>query len=168
MPTHSSARSRRLAWAAVPFLAAASFAAVAIPVWIVRPFALQTPRSLAVSYALRAATPAASVLAALAVAALGVWLWRGARWWSRIALVLVCAGVAFVAWFAQQNHFEWMFRPVASAGFVAPAEASFVDPAEMVLAVAENDEAAAYPVRQVAYHHVVNDTVGGVPLVVTY
>ena len=29
-------------------------------------------------------------------------------------------------------------------------------------------EAAAYPIRQMAYHHLVHDTVGGVPVVVTY
>ena len=28
--------------------------------------------------------------------------------------------------------------------------------------------AIAYPVRQLAYHHLVNEIVGGIPLVVTY
>ena len=31
-----------------------------------------------------------------------------------------------------------------------------------------NGEAAAYPIRQLAYHHLVQDIVGGVPIVVTY
>ena len=37
-----------------------------------------------------------------------------------------------------------------------------------MLAVERNGEAAAYPVRQVAYHHIVQDVVGGVPVAVTY
>ena len=48
------------------------------------------------------------------------------------------------------------------------AEANWVEDGDMVLAVEKNGEAAAYPVRQVAYHHVVQDVVGGVPIVATY
>jgi hypothetical protein len=29
-------------------------------------------------------------------------------------------------------------------------------------------ESRAYPVRMMAYHHIVNDVVGGVPIVATY
>ncbi len=29
-------------------------------------------------------------------------------------------------------------------------------------------DSRAYPIRELAYHHVVNDTVGGVPIAVTY
>ena len=45
-----------------------------------------------------------------------------------------------------------------------------VDPRALdpVLAVTLNGEATAYPVRQVAYHHIVQDVVGGVPVAVTY
>jgi hypothetical protein len=38
----------------------------------------------------------------------------------------------------------------------------------MVLALIFNDDARAYPVREMAYHHIVNDVVGGVPVAVTY
>ena len=31
-----------------------------------------------------------------------------------------------------------------------------------------NGVALAYPIRQLAYHHVVNEVIGGTPLVVTY
>jgi hypothetical protein len=31
-----------------------------------------------------------------------------------------------------------------------------------------NGDAVAYPVRQMAYHHLLNDAVGGVPVVSTY
>jgi hypothetical protein len=43
-----------------------------------------------------------------------------------------------------------------------------VGDSDVVLAVNLNGEAAAYPIRLMAYHHVVQDTVGGTPIVATY
>ena len=42
------------------------------------------------------------------------------------------------------------------------------DPAEMVLGVDLNGEARAYPIGLLAQHEIVNDTVGGHPIAVTY
>ena len=39
---------------------------------------------------------------------------------------------------------------------------------EMVLALNFNHDARAYPISEMAYHHIVNDVVGGVPVAVTY
>ena len=61
-----------------------------------------------------------------------------------------------------------MFHPLANAAYVKANDASFVTDADIVLAVENNGEAVAYPVRLMAYHHLVQDTVGGVPLVATY
>ena len=72
------------------------------------------------------------------------------------------------AWLSRQDYFEWMFRPLPGARFVRAPAASFVEPGDMVLAVARNGDLAAYPVRQLAYHHLVEDSVGGVPIVATY
>ena len=35
-------------------------------------------------------------------------------------------------------------------------------------ACAFNGDARAYPIREMAYHHIVNDVVGGVPIAATY
>src|SRR5215210_3874531 len=40
--------------------------------------------------------------------------------------------------------------------------------AEVVMSIDVKGAALAYPVRQLAYHHLVNDVVGGRPLVATY
>ena len=69
---------------------------------------------------------------------------------------------------SRQNHFEWMFAPLPDARFVRAAEASAVAPDDMVLAVMTGGDAVAYPVGQIAYHHLVEDSVGGVPIVATY
>ena len=73
-----------------------------------------------------------------------------------------------MVWMARQNHFEWMFAPLPNAGFVRAASADFVRREDMVLAVAVNGDAVAYPVNQLAYHHVVEDAIGKVPIVATY
>jgi hypothetical protein len=38
----------------------------------------------------------------------------------------------------------------------------------MVMAIEINGDAVAYPVRQMGYHHVINDVVGGKPITATY
>jgi hypothetical protein len=68
---------------------------------------------------------------------------------------------------ARLNYFEWMFHPVDSAQFES-ASASKLDRGEMILAVRIGAEARAYPIREMAYHHVLNDVVGGVPIAATY
>ena len=72
------------------------------------------------------------------------------------------------AWFARQNPFEWMFNPLPRPQFVSAATAAFVDSNDLVLAVSVDGDAAAYPIRQMAYHHLVNDRIGRTPAVVTY
>ncbi len=95
-------------------------------------------------------------------------LWRNARWWSRAAIVLAFVPLLAATRQARQNIFEKMFTPLAETQSVPAAEARWVEDGDPVLAVTLNGEAAAYPVRQVAYHHIVQDVVGGVPVAVTY
>ena len=51
---------------------------------------------------------------------------------------------------------------------VIPGSASTLDDADLVLGYHRAGEARAYPVGMVAYHHIVNDTVLGTPLLVTF
>ena len=75
--------------------------------------------------------------------------------------------VAFSAVMSRLNYFEWMFHPVPSAQFES-ASTSKLGKDEMILAVRFGSDARAYPIREMAYHHIVNDVVGGVPVAVTY
>jgi len=75
--------------------------------------------------------------------------------------------VSFSVVMARLNYFEWMFHPIAGAQFLTQSE-SKLDPKEMVLAVSLSGDARAYPISQMAYHHVLNDVVGDVPIAVTY
>jgi hypothetical protein len=95
-------------------------------------------------------------------------LWPGSRWWKRAFLVIVFIPLLASTWFARQNHFEWMFNPLANATYAKSSEAGFVADTDIVMTVESNGEAAAYPIRQMAYHHLVQDVVGGTPIVATY
>src|SRR6185369_8956804 len=105
-------------------------------------------------------------LVALAVALLlAARLWNpGRRILARATVVLLVALIGASAWGARQDYFEWMFAPLPGPGFVRAADAAFVDPEDMVMAVNLQGDPVAYPIRQLAYHHLVQDSVGGVPI----
>lgn len=159
---------RSLAGVLTLLLVLLTAAAVLIPLLVIQPFKAQTPEGVALAYALRRWAPAGTLLAAAVVLALTVWLWRGASRWGRAGFVLAFLLIAAASWGVRQNIFERMFVPLTATRLASTAEADWVDPGDMVLAVDVGGEAVAYPVRQLAYHHVVQDVVGGVPIAATY
>jgi MFS family permease len=165
---NSDRRQRRLAWLILLLIILIGFGMVALPVWIIQPFAPQTERGLRWSFNLRRWSPIVTLIGSAIALILTIWLWRGSRWWRKAALILVLLVMMATTWFARQNHFEWMFNPLARAAYVKAVDATFNADNDMVLAVEINGEAVAYPVRLMAYHHVVADTVGGTPIVATY
>lgn len=171
--SHSSFRSvrlnRKVAWLILAVMIAAALAVVLIPAILIVPFKPQTSRAVEISYLLKSWSPLATALALVISLALAGWLWMGKKsWWRRSLLVLSFVPLIAAVWFARQNHFEWMFNPLAKTAFAKVEQVKAVSDKDMVLAVAINGEAVAYPVREMAYHHVVHDTVGGVPIVATY
>jgi len=160
---------RRAAWSASILLPLVAMVLVILPLWLDQPFAVQTTAGLTAVFHMRAWAPALTLLAAVATLLGAVSLWPGRRVLARVLLVALVGLAGGAAWLARQNVFEWIFNPVRSASY-APLEeaASFVGDDDMVLVVALNGETAAYPVRQLAYHHLVQDVVGGVPIVATY
>ncbi|MCH7738307.1 MAG: DUF3179 domain-containing protein [Chloroflexi bacterium] len=60
------------------------------------------------------------------------------------------------------------FVPLDDPVFLAADATEYFGDEELVLGVEFAGEVRAYPVRMLRYHHIVNDTVGGKPLLVTY
>lgn len=149
-------------------VAAASFLAVFIPVFLIQPFRLQTAGGLGLSYFLRSWSPVVTVAGAFAVLVLLLLCWRISRWRFRIVSVLLLGLTLFSVWGSRQNHFEWMFEPLPDPSYARASEATFLDDRDMVLSFTISGDAVAYPVRYLAYHHIVQDTVGGQPVVATY
>jgi hypothetical protein len=87
------------------------------------------------------------------------------RWWMAS---LTIAAVLFVIY---QTNFEM----VADRIFLQPVhpvyrgmESNVVSDSVLVIGVEQNGQAKAYPIRYILYHHQVRDTVGGLPIMVTY
>jgi hypothetical protein len=108
------------------------------------------------------------------------WIFRG-----------LLAAMIFLGVFRSQWKRKWLlFFPIAilaaviyMANFVMAADAMFkqpkqlllvnassnkVDSDRLVLGVSINGEAKAYPIQFLGYHHHIQDTVGGKPIMVTY
>lgn len=59
-------------------------------------------------------------------------------------------------------------QPIYRPKFVSAREATFLEPEELVMGVDFNGEARAYPVRLMRLREMANDSVGGVPILVTW
>lgn len=174
-------RSRTRHWALLAGMVTLALAWVAVPVWLLQPFAPQTPQAVEWSWQLRRTAPLVTALVALVSLALAALLWRThaiadegtqragrRRAAARATLVLLVAASAGTAWFARQNHFEWRFRPFPDARFVAAADAGDLPAEAPVIGVAMDGHALAFPITRIGYHHLVNTTLGDVPIVATY
>jgi len=156
-------------WLALGSTIIVSFAAVMIPAFLILPFKSQTEQALRISYLLRSWSPLLTIITGLLALALVVWLWpRTRHWWRKASLVIALLLTIPPAWFARQNHFEWMFNPLRNSAYAKASKANFAGDSDMVLAVKIRNEAVAYPVRLMAYHHLVQDVVGGKPICATY
>lgn len=141
---------------------------LAYPLYVIQPFRRQGPRELALALEVVQIQPLIEILcAAAALVALVLYWPRQTRRWCRI---LAAAGALLACGFAalsRVNVYELMFHPDSDPVFVAAQHAK-IDPDDKVLAVKIGASARAYPIRSIAYHHIINDTVGGVPIVATY
>jgi hypothetical protein len=61
-----------------------------------------------------------------------------------------------------------LFLPATDPATVPASEARFLRGEDEVFGVLAGGQARAYPVGMLAYHHVVNDVVRGIPVAVTY
>ena len=146
-----------------------TLAVVLVPVLLLRPFSPQTPAMVATAYALRTISPWLAPSGFALSTRLGAFhLRRRPRRPQVAAAGLAVATAGGAAWLSHQNHFEWMFAPLPSAEYARARDAGFVGEADMVVAVEVGSDAVAYPVRQMAYHHLLNDEVGRLPVVSTY
>ena len=137
-----------------------ALACFALPMYIIRPFRAQTAQELSIALYVRQVGPILAIVCGFASLYAA---WRLRRWPATLLCVLTLAGVAA----NQINIFEIMFRPDLEPGFARASEAK-LDGDDMVLAVKLGNASHAYPIRMLAYHHIVNDRVGGVAIVGTY
>lgn len=160
--------SRKLFIALALTLLAAFFLA-AYPVYVIRPFRYQGPRELALALTVVRFRPVLeTVLAIIALAAMAfAWTKLRASIWTKTALTLLAVLVFACGVSSRINVYELMFHPLERSEFTSAAQAK-LDGAEEVISVRVGNTGRAYPIRIMSYHHIVNDTVGRLPIVATY
>ncbi len=97
-----------------------------------------------------------------------IYIFRNSPWWKKIFLAF------FVLIYATVFYF-FNFKFLADKMFIQPANKILatvadnkIDSTKLVIGVAINGQAKAYPVEIIGYHHQVQDTIGGEPVMVTY
>jgi hypothetical protein len=145
-----------------------AFFALAYPMYVIRPFRGQGANELNTALAVRSWAPMISTTAGAFAIIATVLLWPSLR--RRLARVPALAATAMTVDFSALtyvNVFEMMFHPIDSPDTVAASDANLEND-DMMLAIRIEGQARAYPIRMMGYHHIVNDWVGGVPIVGTY
>ena len=161
--------AKRLGAALCLFMASlVMFALAAYPIYIIRPFREQDPAALqrALWVLLHDKLILLGLFCLITTPALLVW--RRAGWMAKLLLApadryrsfrgrfqhgSILTSICFIL-LANHNTFQ-LSRP----GSI---------PNDMVIAVTLGGESRAYPIREMGYHHVVNDRLHELPIVVTY
>ena len=60
------------------------------------------------------------------------------------------------------------FVPLDNPAIVSADEATFLQPDDRVLGLTVGGESRAYPISMMTFHHVANDELGGLPVLVTF
>jgi hypothetical protein len=159
---------RRISLAVLLSCLALSLICVVYPLYVIWPFRAQGARELAAALVVMrfrfAATP---ILVAAALAAL-VLYWRAQpRRWRRVFPTFGAVFVCILAALARVNIYELMFHPDVRPSFDT-ASRTRLDKDEKVIAVKIGSAARAYPIRNISYHHVINDVLDKVAIVATY
>lgn len=145
-----------------------ALACFAVPMYVIRPFRAQSAASLNFALHVIAWSAWLAPLCAAIAVLLGIALWlRGPGKLRRTGVVigLILAALSLAA--TRVNIYERIFHPDPNPHFLPPAQA-WVGDEDMVIAVRIAGQSRAYPIRQMGYHHIINDVVAGEPIVVTY
>ena len=95
-------------------------------------------------------------------------VFRNSRWWKKIVLAFfVLLYVTILYFFNFKFLADKMFYQPKNK-ILASVTANKVDSIKLVIGVAINGQAKAYPIEIIGYHHQVQDTIGGEPVMVTY
>lgn len=167
-PGRPAIRTGARAAAVTVLLGIAAFAMFAYPMYVIRPFRAQGATELAVALAIKQGAVWLTVCCAIAaLVCLATLFRRPSRLAARVVAIVFTALACGSIWLARFNVYEKMFHPMGAPAVESAAIAK-VDPDDMVIAVKLNGSARAYPIREMGYHHIANDWVGGEPIVATY
>ena len=135
-------------------------ALILLPPVVALPPIEQTPAMLGAAHMAQTLAPIVSLLLA-ALAAVQLWR-RPVACGALLVIALICLALSRV------NLLERIFAPARDAQTTAIASFHDVRDTDMVIGVIIGDQIRAYPVRYLAYHHMLNDQLGSTALLPTY
>lgn len=139
------------------------------PIYVIRPFREQKPAPLQHALWVVMHDRAILLVVFLLLAICASFVWRRAGWVARWLLLMPATGIALLAAAAAWvNPYEQlMFHGFGEPRYVTIQQAK-IDAKDMVITVTLGGESRAYPIREMGYHHVINDRLHQLPIVVTY
>lgn len=97
-----------------------------------------------------------------------IYIFRNSKWWRKILLGIFVLLYGFI-------FYMFNFKFLADKMFIQPQHKMLasvatnkVDSTRLVIGVHIKGQAKAYPIEIIGYHHQVQDTIGGEPVMVTY
>lgn len=138
----------------------------AYPIYVIRPFREQDPAALqrALWLLLHNKPILFALFILIATPAIALWHRSG---WVKLVLAPTIGFSLLAAVSAWLNPYEHMFHPFGAPQYTTIAQAS-LEPNDMIIAVSLGGESRAYGIREMGYHHIVNDRLHQLPIVVTY
>lgn len=168
MPVDASSRTVRFLLLVAAALALVSLSCFAFPLYVIRPFRHQGSTELAAALVVKQIGPWIAICCTALVSILAAISWPRIRGWAPRSLIILAVALTIGgACLSRLNVYELMFHPIGQPEFQTSQEAR-IDKDDMIIAVRLGGVSRAYPVREMAYHHVVNDTVATEPIVATY
>jgi hypothetical protein len=146
------------------FLVALAILIVALiiaPLIIALPPVNQTPAMLATAHLAQALAPFLSVAMAILAA---VQLWRERTWRAGVLLTVAL----IFSTLSRMNLLERVFAPARDVMIINAGAFHDIRDTDMVIGVVTGGRSRAYPVRYLAYHHMLNDKLGSFALLPTY
>ncbi|MEP7238805.1 MAG: DUF3179 domain-containing (seleno)protein, partial [Ferruginibacter sp.] len=97
-----------------------------------------------------------------------IYIFRNSRWWRKILLGIFVLLYGFI-------FYMFNFKFLADKMFYQPKNKILatvannkIDSTKLIIGVVINGQAKAYPIEIIGYHHQVQDSIGGEPVMVTY
>jgi hypothetical protein len=94
--------------------------------------------------------------------------WGRGGWWRRalLGLLVLFYGIVFY-YFNYRFEADKMFIQPGVKRFAVAAD-NKIGPEKLIIGIVAGGEAKAYPIQLIGYHHQVRDTIGNMPVIVTY
>lgn len=145
------------------------FAVEILRVYFIMPFpGSQRANTIGIAYFISKYIWSLRILGMMLLVAQLVPAFSNGKLWKKIFLAFLLGLYAFVFYM-----FNFVF--LADKMFYQPRNKLLlpiadnrVDSSKLIIGIALNGEARAYPIELIAYHHQVMDTVGGTPVMITY